>query len=590
MLRSSRKMNARTTAALIRSLLLGTAAVTSTVAVSTVMVGCKDENQPDYWVEKLDDAKWRPRAVKRLTQFLDDELAKANNDMQAPAVQALLNKLIDPLTKVYVEDYGEFDTATRTALIKLLADFRDKRTEPALKKAFDEFAKKPRTTSDETDIKWAVRAYGDLKLPSLAPSVFAAFEKLEAHTMLGGVVYRDYSEAMVKAPSPQWSGGLIQKLGEPMKDPQRAKTKEQQKDLIDPFRDQLFWQTTAAQVLGELKDPSAVEPLMKTLLDPSKGNVATTALLALVKIGKPSVDAAVKVMDGSDTKLIEFYKTQAAAVSGEKTEAKGNPALPIAAAVVGMAGRQEGIAPMIKVLDSDAPAADKAIVARELAKIPATAESKAAFKKAFESIPADTSVQGTPALALLAEAAGQFYDPSFVPWLLERAAAIKGSGEDDKAIQQSLVTTALKLAKADQIDEVAKVADKYGVKDLVALMSEPVKACGDKVDCYIAAIEKSEYQSKEKQLAGIKSGYMIGVLGDAAARDKLVDGLPSIENAAVRFVAAQTIDQLSPKGGTEIVTRLDAIIAKNKKSADQDKIAGDAPLQQVSYRLSARGG
>ncbi len=589
MLRSSRKKTMRTTAALVRSLLLGTAAVTTTVAVSTVMVGCKNENEPEYWIEKLDDAKWRPRAVKRLTQFLDDSLASANNDMQAPQVQELLNKVVEPLTKVYVEDYGEFDTATRTALIKLLADFRDKRTEPALKKAFDEFAKKPRTTSDETDIKWAVRAYGDLKLPSLAPSVLAAFEKLEAHTMLGGVTYRDYSEAMVKAPSPAWSSSLIGMLGQPMADPQTAKTKEAAKDMVDPFRDQQFWQVTASQVLGELKDPAAVEPLMKVLLDPAKSSIATTALLALVKIGKPSVDRAVKVMDGSDKALIDFNKQATQKLSGSKEEVKGNPALPIAAAVVGMAGRPEGIAPMIKVLESDAPAADKAVVARELAKIPATAESKAAFKKAFESIPADTSVQGTPALALLAESAGQFYDPSLVPWLLERAAALKG-GEDAKAIQQSLVTTALKVAKPDQLESVKKAAASYDAKDLVPLMEEVLKACGEKVDCYVVAIEKSDYQSKDKQLGGIKAGYMIGVLGDAAARDKLIDGLGSIENAAVRFVAAQTIDQLTPKGSTEVVTRLDQIIAKNKKSADQDKIAGDAPLQQVSYRLSARGG
>jgi HEAT repeat protein len=342
-------------------------------------------------------------------------------------------------------------------------------------------------------------------------------------------------------------------------------------------------------VLGELKDPAAVEPLMKVLLDPAKSSIATTALLALVKIGKPSVDRAVKVMDGSDKALIDFNKQATQKLSGSKEEVKGNPALPIAAAVVGMAGRPEGIAPMIKVLESDAPAADKAVVARELAKIPATAESKAAFKKAFESIPSDTSVQGTPALALLAESAGQFYDPSLVPWLLERAAAVKG-GEDAKAIQQSLVTTALKVAKPDQLESVKKAAASYDAKDLVPLMEEVLKACGEKVDCYVVAIEKTEYQSKDKQLGGIKAGYMIGVLGDAAARDKLIDGLGSIENAAVRFVAAQTIDQLTPKGSNEVVTRLDQIIAKNKKSGDQDKVAGDAPLQQVSYRLSARGG
>src|SRR5690606_16947406 len=135
----------------------------------------------------------------------------------------------------------------------LLADFRDPRTIPALKKAFDEFANRPRKTKDEADIKWAVRAYGDMKSKELAPSVLAAFEKLEAHTMLGGITYRDYSEAMVAAPDPGWSSSLIALLDQEMKDPQAAKTKEQARDLVDPFRSQQFWQVTAAQVLGELR-------------------------------------------------------------------------------------------------------------------------------------------------------------------------------------------------------------------------------------------------------------------------------------------------------------------------------------------------
>lgn len=578
----------RTTAALIRSLMLGTAAVTTTVAVSTVLVGCKNENEPEYWIEKLEDAKWRPRAVKRLSQFLDDALASANNDMQGEPVQTLLNKVVEPLTKSYVDNYGEFDTNTRVSLIKLLADFRDPRTEPALKKAFEEFAKRPRTTKDETDIKWAVRAYGDLKLESLAPAVLAAFEKLQAHTQLGGVTYRDYSEAMVKAPSKQWSGALIQMLGRPMADPHTAKTKEQARDMVDPFRDEQFWQVTAAQVLGELRDAEAVEPLLRMLLEPSKGSVATTSLLALVKIGKPSVDRAMKILDGSDTKLIDFHKEAVKKATDAKEAPSGNPALSIAAAVIGMAGRQEGIAPMIKILESDASDADKAIVARELAKIPATEQSKAAFKKAFESIPLDASVQGTPALAILAEAAGQFYDSSMIPWLLDRARNTKGGGEEKTALQQTLVMTALKLAKSDQFETVKKAAMSYDAKDLVPHMEEVTKECGDKVDCYLAAIEKSAYQSKEKQLAGIKAGYMIGVLGNEASRDKLITALGSIENAAVRFVAAQTIDYLTPKGSNEVVQKLEDIIARNKRSADQNKIAADQPLQQVSYRLGAR--
>jgi HEAT repeat protein len=574
----------RASAALIRSLLLGTAAVTSTVAVSSILVGCKDENQPEYWLEKMEDVKWRPRAVKRLTQFLDDSMTKAGGKKDDPAVKALEGKLVGPLTDAYVKNYAELDTSTRVNLIKLLADFRDERTLPALKAAFEEFAKKPKKTTDESDIKWAARAYADMKSKELAPSVMKAFEKLEAHTQLGGITYRDYNEAMVAASSAEWSGALIQMLGHEMKDPATAKSKEAARDMIDPFRDEQFWQMTAAQILGELKDPNAVEPLLKVLLTPGKSSIATTALLALVKIGKPSVDRAVKILNESDP-LVAFHKAEIKKAGGE--EPKGNPALAIAAAVIGMTGRSEGIAPLIATLESKIEDADKALLARELAKIPATAESKAAFQKAYEALPLSAQVQGNTALAVLAEAAGQFADPTMVDWLLQMADKAKG-GEEATQVQQGLVMTAIKIAKAEQWDKISAAASKYKVEDLSKGATAIIKHCGDKVACYLDEIQKSDNQSQANQLAGIKAGYMIAVLGDASARDKLIGGLDAIDQAAVRFVAAQAIDKLTPKGDPAVVEKLDAIIAKNKKSADREKAAGDEPLKQISYRISSR--
>lgn len=191
--------SSRARASLIRSLLLGTATTAFAVTASSVLlVGCKDESQPDYWVEKLNEDSWRARAVTRLGQFYEDASSKAKGDNSTPEVQALLNKIVEPLTKTYVEKYDKMDGKTRVALIKLLASVRDKRTEPALKKAFEEFAKKPATSKDDADIKWAVRASADLKLDSLADPLVQAFLKLRASTMLGGITYKDFNDAMVQ--------------------------------------------------------------------------------------------------------------------------------------------------------------------------------------------------------------------------------------------------------------------------------------------------------------------------------------------------------------------------------------------------------
>lgn len=585
MLRSPRKI-----VSLISTLALGTVYSVATVATTSVLVSCQDESQPEYWIEKLDDAKWRPNAVKRLTQFFEDAVTKANNDTTTPEVKALLDKIVDPLIKTYVEHYADLDTKTRVSLIKLLSDIRDPRTEPALKKAFEEFAKRPRSTTDEADIKWAVRAAGDLKLPGLAGPILAAFEKLEAHTLLGGITYKDYNAAMTDIADKSWTSGLIAKLSVDIDPP---KTKKDA-DKIDPYKDQLFWQTTSAEVLGIIKAPEAVEPLLKVLLDPNKGDAATTALLALVKIGKPAVDRAGKLLTGNDEKLASYYKAKVQKATDAKEPTKDPIEIDIAAAILGTAGSPAGLEPMLKRLgEADLKASAKANIVKELPKIPSTPASIAAFKTAAESISLEESIGGAPALVLIAESAGQFYDSSLVTWLLDLANNVKGGGEEKKMFQGSALLTALKLAGPDQMKQVKSAINQMGTqveKDMYTLAEKVVTACDKNAECYLKEMEKSENQDQKNQFAAIKAGYMIGIYGNDKVRDEMVEALESFENAGVRFVAAQTIDHLTPKGSADIAKKLNDVIQKNKKSGDGDKVAGDAPLKQVMYRIDGRGG
>jgi len=580
MLRSS-----RTIASLIRSLVLGTATTTTMVLVAASVVGCKDESQPDYWVEKLDDPAWRARAVKRLEQFFEDSVTK-NGDLKSEGVQTLISKTVDPLTKTYVDGYDTLDDKTRVSLIKLLAAYKDKRIEPAVKKAFEEFAKHPATAKDDQDVKWAAIATEDLKLTSVSDALLAAFLKLRASTMLGGVAYRDVQDAMRVSPSKAWAGSLIKLLDAEMVQPKTAKDK----DLIDPYRDQQFWQVVAAEVLGRIGDPSAVEPLLKVMLDPGKGDVQSTALLALVKIGKPAADAAVKLLQGKNEALNTFAARRIKEVTN--TDAKGKPYVATAALILGTIGRSDTIGPMIDALKAETDDGNKAVIARELAKIPATDESKQAFKKAYESIAIDAEIPPSgSALESLTESAGQFFDPSLVDWLLDRAAKTKGSEEDRKGLQLAITVTALKLAKPDQMPQVKVAVDKYGTKlekDAYVQADNLLKACNDRVACYVAAFQKGENQDRANQFVGIKAGYMIGILGNEQNRDEIVSGIDSVSNASLRYLASVVIDHLSPKGSKPAADKLTAVIDKNAKSPDRERSAGDAPLKQVVYRLEAR--
>jgi hypothetical protein len=81
---------------------------------------------------------------------------------------------------------------------------------------------------------------------------------------------------------------------------------------------------------------------------------------------------------------------------------------------------------------------------------------------------------------------------------------------------------------------------------------------------------------------------MLGVLGNEKVRDELVAGVDPISNAAVRFTAAKVIDHLSPKGSASVADELQKLVDANVKRGDRDKMAGDAPIKQVIYRLRSR--
>ena len=96
--------------------------------------------------------------MKRLEQFFEDAVTRANKNIEDPQVKALLDKVAVPLTNTYVNHYDDLDTKTRVSLIKLLSAFRDARTEPAVKKAFEEFSH----SLKEDDFDKGMKVHDDL--------------------------------------------------------------------------------------------------------------------------------------------------------------------------------------------------------------------------------------------------------------------------------------------------------------------------------------------------------------------------------------------------------------------------------------------
>lgn len=582
---------------LSRAILLG--GFVAAVALAGTVTGCADENDPQTHIDKLDDPMQRTAAVTRLIQFFEDAMTKDNKDREGPNVKPLLDQIVPPLTKVALS--GDLDKRTQGKLLSFLADTRDKRATPALVAALEAY--KPddkRPDQFDSDMGDVVRAVGKMEVEEAKKPLLELFLRLQASwpTASYKQFYLVLHNTLLELNDKSWESRLIAQLNRPI---------NSLKDIKN-LKNEVYWQTTAAKLLGEQHSEKAVRPLIKVVLSPLKADVAKTAVSALIKIGKPAIDQAVKLLNGEDEELMKYSEEEnlkSVKDRGGKIDKNAKKAAEIAhigaaAIIVGTIGRKEGIQPMLQAIEKGNDLT-KAIIARELPKLPASQEVTDAFKKVYDETPLMLTIPpGFPAREALLEAAGNFFDASLAPWLVEEALSLKGEEADTAPVQDATLATAMKLAKEkhlDQLEKLAAVKVTYPQKTTIGkayekelkMTKEVLEACSGKgVECWLAKLVEIESQQDKTQFKGIKSAYMIGVLGDEAVRAKIVESLPLVTNAAVRFVTVSVLDRLSPNGDKELADQLQEIVDANIKSRDKEKIQADAPLNTIIHRLRAR--
>ncbi len=580
MLRTVRKITP-----LVRALVLGTAGIVSVTAASSVILGCEDESKPEYYIKRLEDPAVRPAAVKRLVQFFEDAMTRADKNREDPNVKALLEKIVPPLAKAYVA--GGLEDSTRFEILKLLADSRDVRAKEAWVKALKDF----QANVSEDEAKNAARAIAKtgVRDADALDAIVQVFIKLQAGSEKGSVVWKDYMESMQEISSPTWEPQLLERLNRPMEIPDKDKDKDN-KDKITSYRNEQFWQVTSSEILGTIKSAKAVKPLFKCIVNPSKADVAASAVMALVKIGQPAMPMLSDALLGKDTEINEWAKGAV----------KTNPEAAVirsAALVIGTVGRADGAKPLMDALVAAKDDPTRAIIARELSKVPTSPESLKAYMDVLMKMPVSVDLPtGEVAAAMLTETVDAFYDASVVDQLIKRGKDAKGSDDDKRTIRDSTIVALIHLMKADQVAAVEKAINEWAPKpdenklekEAFAKSKNTVTACGDKLECYLAKIEEPALQEQKDQVAAIKAAYMLGILGNDGTRNEMIKRLPKIKNAAIKFSVAKAIDHLTPKGDTAAADAITKVIDDNKQKGDQNVIMGDAPLRQIMARIVAR--
>ena len=507
-------------------------------------------------------------------------------------VEPWLQSFLEPLIDTYVTRLGSLRPETRHRLIQLLSATEAPETEPALVAAFEAFADQ-RLDQVEVDLESASMAQERLRLPGVRTPLFQAYRTLRAHTDAGRKAYQSVSRALLSAPDPEWAPTLREMVSTPIPLPNEDRAE---------YTDQLFWQTVAAQLLGSLGDPSAARPLLGVVLDPGKSEIASTAVLALVKLGPAAVPPAAAVLEGQDEELIRLHRTQMERVdkpSAGKTNGKPRDDHGLLAAIVlGATGQPAAQAPFLRALRQASSPVDRAVLIRELAKLPPNETIRARFQQEFARIDLNVRMPpvGTVALAeLAAEAVPRFYDPGVVPWLLERARRAQGDPVAQADFRRAALATAIKLAQLDQLPLIEPKIGPWGTpreadrpgdsqsprleSDLLGDAKALLEQCKDDEACYFDALADRKPAASGASFSAIRAAYQLAIEGDEQTATQLVDLVPEIDSPTVRFAVVQAVDHLLPAGSNELAGRLEAAAPPGEP--------GD-PIREVAYRLHGR--
>jgi hypothetical protein len=496
-------------------------------------------------IKKLDDPKTRRDAVLGLEQFFENAKTRAHGDAADPGVKALLDRIVEPLAKTYAE--ADLDDTTRVKLIRFLGESRDPRAGRAWTKACASFSSgKPGT---EEDVEWAALGIAATRHDESAAALGEAFTKLDADKPHGAEAQKSVRDAMLALKSPAWKSMLIERIRRPM-----AKETEQS----SAHRNERFWQTTAAEVLGELGAADAVMPLLDVVVDPDKAEVAPAAARAIVRIGKEAVPVLIQVLAGAS---VGVHGAAAANALGE----------------IGSAEAREPMVKALKAADGDA---SRAAIAKQLPRLPASADAKKAFQTAYGKLApgATIALSGAPARPALLDAAAGFYDPALVPWLLAQVKAAKGT--DAAEVRVAGLRAAMKLMKRAQVAQVTAAVDAMGTaatKDAARVAAKVAQDCDVAVDCHLAKLAEPG-----AGFASVKAAYMLGSAGNAKTGAAIAERIGALDNVDARWAALAAVDHLVWENAAAVADSLEKLEARGISEEEKTSI------RQVALRLRAR--
>ncbi len=558
----------------------GIAAPLAGIALASALVACEDENDPATWVKRLDDPAQRANAIKRLTQFYEDDMTRASNDASAPEVKQLLDTIVDPLTKQYTG--GGLDDLTRVDLMKFLAETHDPRSQPALAKALKDF--EMGKTDDEVRVACEsinAMAKGGVQLDkTTVDPLWDTFSKFQLSKAQSQRLYQNLHDAIINVHDQSYGDKAIEKLKAPVIP-----------DNVDSTKDQInWWQLTSIQIISELRYSKAVKQLVLVLLTPTKIDLNATTRTALLKMAPAAEPELIKALNGQDP---DYNK------AGEAFKDKTN--LAIVADTLSLLSRSGGRDAILNALPGADTDTTKTGFAQALVQFPQPdPRVEPTFLAAYNKLTWNSSVELLGALkprAALAQASASLYDATLTDWLVKETIAAPDAASKLLPIEAALklmppnkkadVGAALQKAKSAMPDPVFQAS-----KQMFDYASQALDKCGTGLSCYLSVLDEPIPSSPTTaNWRAVKSAWMAVIYGQGSAdstRGELLKRVDKVKDASARLALVEAIDRLAPKGDIASADTLDKVVASDQKSGDKNVLMADDSVVKIALRLRAR--
>ncbi|HWL87560.1 MAG TPA: hypothetical protein VNO21_17270, partial [Polyangiaceae bacterium] len=399
---------------------------------------------------------------------------------------------------------------------------------------------------------------------------FAKFQPSQSKSQSLNLIV-DLHDAVLEVKHPSYGPKATEKLSAPVDVNSRE-------SVLDQLQ---FWQKTSIQVIRELKYAKAVNPLVKVLLTPAKGDLRPTTNAALMAMPVEAEKTLLSALQGTDSELAKL---------AAETPEKLGPS--ILADAISWLSRPAGRDALLAALDKADNDTNRTVIAQCLTRFPPEPRIKDAFMSAYHKLSAQSKLK-TPdepyARPVLVQVSAAFYDPGLTDWVLREVTSSKG--DEGASMQAKGLEAALKLMDKSRVRAVDEMVTKFWTaqeKELFNGAANITDKCSNLAPCYVAVFDEPVASTPAGRMKAIKAARMAATYGRDDTKKTLLQKVDKIKDGQSRLALVEAIDYLSPKGDTAAADALDKIVTADVASGNKDLVAGDDAVVKVANRLRAR--